>query len=132
MEEPKGFEVRHRSFLFGLDPTQGRVTVETERVSSVVRYLNRFIGRSGVTEEWTTVRVLRLEGPRPQSEVQVAAYPVWIMALGDFQGGGLWIEDLLERGPLIREFPDGRTRSGHVRELCNSGHVVVQGQGYAM
>ena len=134
-EVPSSFEVRHRSLLWGLDPNQeGQVTVDSERFLSVVRYLNRFIDHHGQGWEWTTVRVLHVEGSGIRSEVQVAACSMWMIALGGFQGGGLWMEDLSGKGPLIREFPDGRIRSGHVREFCNSPLRlrVIQGQAYAM
>ena len=47
------------------------------------------------------------------------AVPVWIMSLGDFEGGGLWVEGDSGMGPALRVLPDGSTRSGWVHDIHN-------------
>ena len=56
----------------------------------------------------------------------------WMMALGKFQGTGIWLESLSRKGPGIWEFGDGRYRSGQVQELLNAPVKVHAGQGFAL
>ena len=39
----------------------------------------------------------------------------WIVGLGQFQGGGLWIEKC--QGPTLRKLPDGRVKPGTVLNI---------------
>ena len=40
-----------------------------------------------------------------------------MIALGDFKGGGLWIEDAGDQGPVVRVLPTGETRAGFVQDI---------------
>ena len=43
--------------------------------------------------------------------------PVWIVALGEFQGGGLWVESSDGQGPVLKQLPSGVLRAGFVRDI---------------
>ena len=112
----RDFDEGSGTTVFGLNPCGlGMLTEETKRRSSLVSYLNGFIERHGQGLEWTTIRVCHGCGSGGPSKVCAAECPLWMMALGEFQGGGLWLEASPGRGAVIRESWDGRSRFGHPR-----------------
>ena len=128
-----GFEPGIGAVEFGLSfEKRGNLTAETQGFQKLVRYLNGFVEHHGQGVEWTTLRVLSRCSSGTRSEGQVAASSFWMMALGKFQGGGVWLESLSHKGPVIWEFWDGRCRSGQVQELRDAPVKVQAGQGFAL
>ena len=54
--------------------------------------------------------------------------PAWIVALGDFQGGGLWVSSGDDKGPVLKRLPDGRVASGQVLDIHNNPQTFDSGQ----
>ena len=107
-----------RAVLCGLYAVGGfrGVSVFTDKFPRVVEFLNRFF-RSRVPDGvWTTLYVSHnTRMPIHRDLRNALGFPVLVQAVGEFKGGGLWLED--EFGPSCRTLPDGSKRPGRVHDL---------------
>ena len=87
---------------------------------SLVRYLNRFVAAQGCDHAYTTLYLsFNTSAPLHKDARNDPDVPVWIVALGEFRGGGVWIEGDDNNGPVLKEFPGGDVRSGWVHNIRN-------------
>ena len=93
----------------------------------LVRYLNKFVARQGLDHDYTTLYLsYNTCAPMHQDARNEKTVPVWIVALGEFQGGGLWVESEDGAGSVVKVLPSGVTRAGwiydiHDQTFCFSG-----------
>ena len=91
----------------------------TDQYPNLVRYLNGFLKRSCPKGVWTTVYLSHNARMSPHRDRRNALeFPIVARAVGNFKGGGLWLES--EDGTVCRELPDGTKRAGLVHDLRNS------------
>ena len=84
----------------------------------LVRYLNKFVRAQGCEHPYTTLYLTRnTSTPLHQDARNERVVPVWVIALGEFQGGGLWVESSDGQGPVLRQLPGGDLRAGFVRDI---------------
>ena len=80
--------------------------------------MNKFVQGQGLDSPYTTLYVsYNTNAPLHRDARNERSIPVWVIALGDFKGGGLWIEDVGDQGPVVRVLPTGETRAGFVRDI---------------
>ena len=87
----------------------------TWKFPGLTRFLNGMIGAQNLDLSWTSLHVSR-NSPMPfeYEGVEEPDSRVWLVALGEFQGGGLWIESETGEGPVVRHIPGQGMRAGHV------------------
>ena len=124
----EGFPAPRRRFLEG-DKTYAvlgyychgglrGVTRFAQRHVALTRYLNRFVAHHNPTGTWTTLYVSRNTGRHLHRDYgNDRNSNSWVVAVGDFQGGGLWVERGEPPGPVLRKLPDGSFRSGVVLDI---------------
>ena len=59
-------------------------------------------------------------------------HDVWLVALGEFKGGGLWIEDDSGKGPVLIRDSGGVEKTGHVKVIHESLARVHSGLEFGM
>ncbi|CAE7781653.1 RE1 [Symbiodinium sp. CCMP2592] len=90
----------------------------------LVRYLNKFVRAQGCEHPYTTLYLSRdASTPLHQDARNERIVPVWVIALGEFQGGGLWVEGSEGQGPVLRQLPGGDVRAGFVRDIHDNPYV---------
>ena len=110
-EEPSG------SLLMGLGLIDGALEVNAE-VPVLTSYLNEFVrdevGQSG----WTSVRVGgSLEEVCNSEPMEDHRFNVWVIALSEFQGGGMWVEGELNQGSVLRRSPEDEWKARDIRNI---------------
>ena len=129
------FEEIEVELLLGLDlrKSPGGVTPETIELSSFVTWMNGFVGSWAKDLSWTTLQILhnrplRLKGISGRhSEGEV-----WVMTLGRFQGGGLWIESEDGQGTVVRHAACGKDLVGSVVDATREPARFDSGRGCAI
>ena len=82
----------------------------------LTRYINRFVAHHYPEGQWTTLYLSRnTVAPMHRDAQNGNGGLAWIVGLGQFQGGGLWIEKC--QGPTLRKLPDGRVKPGTVLNI---------------
>ena len=134
--EERGFEeIRSGSVSWGLGVTsEGQVGCHCPTgEEGLVRYLNRFIAQRADGFEWTSVSVFLNEGFWvPKQMLGNGDHDVWLVALGEFKGGGLWIEDDSGKGPVVIRDSGGVEKTGHVKVIHESPARVHSGLEFGM
>ena len=96
---------------------------EPER--GLVRYLNRVVASWSEDFEWAVLDLYHNESPEGLCSGDSDS---WIVAMGEFSGGGLWVEDVLGKGPLVIRDQEGVMRTGGVVDIHGSPTRVYGGQ----
>ena len=100
------------------------VTSYARRNGDLVRYLNKFVACQGLDHGYTTLYLsLNASAPLHRDVKNEHSVPVWILALGDFLGGGLWVEGRDNVGPVVKTLPNGEVKAGSVLDVHNKPHV---------
>ena len=100
------------------------VTKFAQENASLVMYLNRFVAHHNPNGCWTTLYLSKnTSRPMHKGGRNSRDGRAWVIGLGDFQGGGLWVEQVEPPGPVIRQLPDGSFRSGRVLDIHNIPQV---------
>ncbi|CAE7787133.1 RE1 [Symbiodinium sp. CCMP2592] len=117
-----------RAGLLGLYAVGGFQGVSNlaRQLPLVTRYLNRFMEYQGLGCAWTTVYVSHNSYMSLHRDLRNAPeFPIFVKAIGEFKGGGLWLEDV--DGASCRTLPNGLKIAGTVHDL-RKGPVVFSGQ----
>ena len=113
--------------LYGVGGFHG-ITRATGAYSEVVRYLNGFLRAQCPEQVWTTMYVTKNAALPLHRDLRNAEGSwVCVRAFGDFIGGGLWIEDEHNCGPVGKVLPSGVRRFGSVFD-AQKGPVVFSGK----
>ena len=84
----------------------------------VVKYLNEFLKAQVPKGFWTTIYLSQnTKMPVHRDLVNAPGFPIIVRAVGDFKGGGLWLESDDGTGPVCKTLPDGSKRAGYVRDI---------------
>ena len=87
----------------------------------LTRYLNGFVGQHYPNGSWITLYLSRNTDMMVHRDSRnLQDRPSWIVALGDFQGGGLWVGSGSDQGPVLKRLPDGRLAAGLVLDIHNN------------
>ena len=87
----------------------------------LTKYLNKFVGVHNPEGVWASLYLSRNTNMVIHRDARNdQAFPTWIVSLGDFTGGGLWVGDGDSIGPILRQLPDGKIVSGYVLDTHNS------------
>ena len=111
------FEAKEVNVLLGLGPA-GKAQVKEMQAHEelkVVSRLNGFVKDGATGFCWTALQVFHnvLEELLNASMIPSTG-EVWLVTLGRFRGGGLWIEGDQGVGPVVRLGSDGMMMAGHV------------------
>ena len=138
--EEGSFEEREVDLLLGLGPGRqgGRVTFETLRAPHLTSWLNGLVQGRAEGLRWTTLHLLRnpSEGSLG-SGWEASVGEVFLMTLGRFRGGGLWVEDDQGWGYAVRCDSKGNRRVGRVLDVSREpvrfdgtlGHAIEPWEG---
>ena len=97
------------------------VTSFARQNEGITRYLNQFIVHQNPMGRWTTVYLSRnTTMPLHKDTRNSRQGETWIVALGDFIGGGLWVDSGNMSGPCLRRLPDGQLRAGSILDIHES------------
>ena len=100
-----------------------------KKIDLLTRYLNGFVGRHYPIGSWATLYLSRNTDMSVHRDARnVQGQPTWIVALGDFQGGGLWVCNGDGNGPVLKRLPDGRVASGRVLDIHNNPQTFDSSQ----
>ena len=105
--------------LYGLGGFRGisRATIGNPEVT---RYLNGFVRNQCPTHLWTALYVSRNTVMPVHRDLRNAkGFDVLVRAVGDFVGGGLWVESEDGTGPVCKEVPTGKLCPGLVYDIKN-------------
>ena len=92
---------------------------------ALTRYLNRFLKSQVTGCAWTTIYISHNNCMSLHRDLRNALdCPIVVRAVGDFKGGGLWLED--GDGPACRKLPNGGKCIGTIHDL-RKGPVVFSG-----
>ena len=87
----------------------------------LTRYLNGFVGQHYPNGSWVTLYLSSNTDMMVHRDSRnLQDRPSWIVALGDFQGGGLWVGSGSDQGPVLKRLPDGRLAAGLVLDIHNN------------
>ena len=112
--------------LYGLGGFRG-VSRATFEYAEVVRYLNKFMLSQRPAHLWTALYVSRnTVMPLHRDLRNAKGFNVMVRAVGDFTGGGLWIEGNDGEGLVCKKLPDGKLCPGTVHDVKNEP-VVFSG-----
>ena len=68
--------------------------------------------------KWTSLQVGRgLAEICKQSQEEHPGFPVFLVALGDFQGGGLWVESVSNKGSVLRRLSEDFWKVGSIWDI---------------
>ena len=96
--------------------------------AEVTRYLNEFVRAQNPGHLWTTLYVSRNTwAPLHRDQRNAKGFFTLVRALGDFAGGGLWIEEEGKRGSVCKTLPDGCRKFGTVHDV-HASSVVFSGE----
>ena len=81
----------------------------------LTKYLNGFVRTHHPQGSWSTLYLARNTSmPVHRDTRNLKGTSTWIVGLGDFMGGGLWVDSGTSEGSVLKRLPDGRVASGHV------------------
>ena len=115
-----------RAVLFGLYGIGGfrGISKATFVQPEVVQYINGYVRSKCPGHVWTTLYVSRnAHAPLHRDLRNAKGFKIWVKALGDFTGGGFWVEDPEAQGTVLKALPDGSKRSGSVWDLRLEGKL---------
>ena len=113
--------------LYGLGGFRG-VSKATYDNPEVTQYLNKFMRSQCPSHLWTALYVSRNTVMPVHRDLRNAkGFDVLVRAVGDFIGGGLWIESDTGEGSVCKELPDGRFCPGTVHDVKREP-VVFSGE----
>ena len=117
-EEPEFLGRWECEVTLGLIDREGKLSEASELLPCLTMWLNKVIRAWCQDLTWTTITLTRnCQGPGFEDGFEDPEKEVWMVALGTFQGGGLWIEDQGGEGPVVRVRRDGSALSGEVRSI---------------
>ena len=94
------------------------ITSFTKRREGIVRYLNGFIAHHNPMGRWAAIYLSKnTTMPLHRDSRNARQGKAWIVALGDFIGGGLWVATENGAGPCLRRLPDGHLKAGQVLDI---------------
>ena len=94
------------------------VTSFARKNPELTQYLNGFVERHFPGGNWTTLYLARNTIASIHKDSRnFKRLPAWIVALGSFQGGGLWVGSADGKGSILKRLPDGSVKSGHVLDI---------------
>ena len=94
----------------------------------VTRYLNEFVRAQDPGHLWTTLYVSRNTlAPLHRDQRNAKGFSTLVRALGDFAGGGLWIEGEGNQGSVCKTLPGGCRKFGIVHDV-HASPVVFSGE----
>ena len=105
-------------FWFGICGNGDVMGSATKDFPVLARFVNQLIKGSSPELRWTTVRLSR----NPQDALGFYGYEdpdewVWVVSLGEFQGGGLWVEGEEGEGPAFRQVTGDEARAGQIVDI---------------
>ena len=85
------------------------VTRYTRSNGLLTKYLNKFVGVHNPEGVWASLYLSRNTNMVIHRDARNdQGFPTWIVSLGDFTGGGLWVGNGDSMGPVLRQLPDGK------------------------
>ena len=76
--------------------------------------------RKGFKEPWCTLYLARnTSAPLHQDKRNDPKQWVWVVTLGEFRGGGIWVEGDGQVGPVAKVLPNGLVKAGSVEDAQN-------------
>ena len=129
VSEESSLEGLSGSFLLGVRGSDSEAKVEvSSEFPLLTRRLNDFLAVNGQGKNWTSLRVGRNVGQVCNVEAgEELAAPVWLVTLGSFRGGGLWVQSRDDGGPVLRDFSSGGCFSGDIWDVRGSPLEVAAG-----
>ena len=113
--------------LYGVGGFKGISRAATENLE-VTRYLNQFVRAQNPDHVWTTLYVTRNTAMPIHRDLRNAkGFNILVRAVGDFVGGGLWVEGDRNQGPVGKEVPGGFRKFGRVFDV-RSEPAVFSGE----
>ena len=100
--------------------------------AKLVRYLNRVVANWSEGFQWTTLDLYRSEFFEGMAIAEPMELDSWFVALGEFTGGGLWVEDGSGKGPVVVVDQRGTARAGNIENVHNSPVRICGGLGYGL
>ena len=103
------------------------ISKASERFPEVIKYSNHFMKEQAPDQIWTSLYVSQnTQAPLHRDLRNAPEYPVVVRAVGQFKGGGLWIEDANDEGPVCKRLPNGQLKAGAIHDIsrqvvCFSG-----------
>ena len=117
------FEGMWTSVGLGLVEVEGRDVAIKEEFPVLTKVINRFLLSRAPESRWTSLQIgCGLEEICNQGPEEHPDFPVYVMALGDLQGGGLWVESASNKGSVLRSFREGSWKVGSIWDI--QGHWV--------
>ncbi|CAE7427987.1 GIP [Symbiodinium sp. CCMP2592] len=112
--------------LYGVGGFHGVSKMALEH-PDLTRYLNHFVHQQNPDHLWTTLYVSRnTVMPLHRDLRNAKGFDILVRAVGEFIGGGLWVESEDLNGPVCKELPGGLKRPGSVYDIRNEP-VVFSG-----
>ena len=113
--------------LYGVGGFRG-ISKATHLYTSVTQWLNAFVRSQCPDHVWTTLYVSKnTRAPMHRDLRNAKGFEIWVRAVGEFSGGGLWIEGDSNQGCASRTIPGGGLRFGSVVDIKNEG-VLFSGE----
>ena len=117
--------------LFAVGGFKG-VSNWARRFPLMTEYVNRFLRKGNPEGCWTTVYLSHnTKMPLHRDLRNSREFPIIARAVGDFVGGGLWLESDREQSVSCRQLPDGSVRPGVVHNLRTASVVFSGDQWHA-
>ena len=96
------------------------ITRFAKEYPELARYLNGYVSSKGFKEPWCTLYLARnTSAPLHQDKRNDPKQWVWVVTLGEFQGGGIWVEGDGQVGPVAKVLPNGLVKAGSVEDAQN-------------
>ena len=86
------------------------VTRFAQRNADLTRYLNGFV-KANHPQGVNAFLARDTSMPVHRDTQNLMGIPTWIVGLGDFMGGGLWVDSGTSEGSVLKRLPDGRVAS---------------------
>ena len=111
------------SLVFGLEATELSTAGVSQGYPVLIGYLNAFLKSQIHGGHWTSLRVgSSLDSVCNPEPAEDSEFAVWIVALGKFQGGGVWIGSDSDKGSVLRMSAAGFWEVGSILDM--HGQVV--------
>jgi len=79
-----------------------------------------YAAKKGFEGNWSTLYLAKnTSAPLHQDKRNDPERLVWVVTLGEFQGGGVWVESKDQVGPVAKALPTGLVRAGSVEDAHN-------------
>ena len=111
---------RGQAVLFGLYGVGGfhGISNASEGCPSLVKYLNGYLASLAPQHVWTTLYVSKnVRAPIHRDLRNAGGFCTCVKALGEFQGGGLWIESDDGSGLVGKTLPNGDLKIGNIHDV---------------